>query len=386
MSFVRLLLIIVCAPVAALLAWVFVWWLAMGVWKLGRAAGKRADPPGWPMVLSIIAALFALIASVFIFPNEAQLSHFKDKLIRYPSTRIELALQHDDPVARSALVETLRDFMQRSGRTIRYSVRGRYSNYVLKEEVPSYYRFLNGQMEIAAGDVIQGDLLAVARFGFAALALFPSKDTIPEDVRATVHVGGERIAAELLPRTTQFKMDEGTAWSRQWGSGIEGACYIEVQALFSSDAFNILRAGYAVGEVELATGTVLRDTRYVLTGLKLVRGSRGRMVKELETDRTRIYGVVRMRPSDLLLQRKDCGTVLLRMADPALMAAGMLAQFPMLDGLIAAASVHESRMFSPWYGQHWQAVTPMSRQRLSNMSAPGSLVEALPWPRSDQEK
>jgi hypothetical protein len=68
-----------------------------------------------------------------------------------------------------------------------------------------------------------------------------------------------------------------------------------MQALFSTDAFRLLMfAGRASGEVEIHTGpdTALRDTQYQLVGMGLVPGSNGRSVKELETDATRIYGVL----------------------------------------------------------------------------------------------
>ncbi|GAB2461013.1 hypothetical protein GCM10027082_09720 [Comamonas humi] len=367
MGLLQILLIFVWAPSAALIAFVAVSWLGHGAQAAWNALCRtQADAHStWPLAMGGAAGMAALVGAVITFPDQAVLRHALDKLLGYGSTRIVLTLRQDDPATREALVETLRPFMEIGGREIRYRVSTRHGSYTETDEVPSHYRFADGRLEIAAGGIVAGDRLAVLQPGFAALAQFPTVDAIAASVPATVHLGKERIAVDMLPRTAQL-IDPGSPADGlgRLSRSAPGRCHLEVQALFSSDAFPLLLlGGHASGEVEIqpGPGTALRDTRYRLAGLSLVRGERGRMAKELASDRTRIHGVLRLLPPGLDLAVMDCDTALGRLADPALAAAAMLSTFPALAGRIRGIAVTPSASFSPWYQRGWTAVPSQSR-------------------------
>lgn len=113
---------------------------------------------------------------------------------------------------------------------------------------------------------------------------FPQPGSIDAGVPATVSLGKERIAVEMLPRTAMLvHRDAAKDWSSVLRTAAPARCHLEVQALFSTDAFRLLMfAGRASGEVEIHTGpdTALRDTHYQLAGMGLVPGRNGRSVKE----------------------------------------------------------------------------------------------------------
>jgi hypothetical protein len=326
----------------------------------------RADERStWPLLLGGVAALAGMVGAVITFPNQAVMQHAFGKLLGYGSTRVEITLRQDDAATRQALLETLSSFMEMGGREIRYRVSTRHGSYTETDEVPSYYSFENGRLEIATGGIVSSDRLSAMQHGFKALAQFPTASLIDADVPATVSLGKQQIAVEMLPRTaTLVHRNAAKDWSSVLRPAAPARCHLEVQALFSTDAFRLLMfAGRASGEVEIHTGpdTALRDTRYPLVGMGLVPGRNGRSVKELETDATRIYGVLRLLPPGLNTDVMDCDTALGRMSDPALVAAAMLSTFPGLEGRVGGIEITPSASFSPWHNRGWTAVPPGTR-------------------------
>lgn len=367
MGLLQILLILVWAPTAALIAFVATTWLSHGVQAIWSAATRTPSDAhsSWPLVLGGVAALAGMVGAVITFPNQAVMRHAFDKLLGYGSTRVEITLRQDDAATRNALVQTLRPFMEIGGREIRYRVSTRHGSYTETDEVPSYYRFVNGRLEIATGGVVGNDRLSVMQPGFKALAQFPTASTIDAGVPATVSLGKERIAVQMLPRTAMLVHgDAAKELPSLLRPSAPARCHLEVQALFSTDAFRLLMfAGRASGAVEIHAGpdTALRDTQYQLVGMGLVPGSNGRSVKELETDATRIYGVLRLLPPGLNPDVMDCDTALGRMSDPALVAAAMLTTFPGLEGRISGIEITPSASFSPWHNRGWTAVPPGTR-------------------------
>ena len=367
MGLLQILLILVWAPTAALIAFVATSWLGHGAQAIWSAVTRvQADERStWPLLLGGVAALAGMVGAVITFPNQAVMRHAFDKLLGYGSTRVEITLRQDDAATRQALLETLRPFMEMGGREIRYRVSTRHGSYTEADEVPSYYRFADGRLEIATGGIVSNDRLSVMQPGFKALAQFPTAGSIDASVAATVNLGKARIAVEMLPRTAMLVHGDAT---KELPSVLRPAaparCHLEVQALFSTDAFRLLMfAGRASGAVEIHAGpdTALRDTQYQLVGMGLVPGSNGRSVKELETDATRIYGVLRLLPPGLNPDVMDCDTALGRMSDPALMAAAMLSTFPGLEGRVGDVKITPSASFSPWHNRGWTAVPPGTR-------------------------
>ena len=360
MGLLQILLILVWAPTAALIAFMATTWLSHGAQAIWSAmTGTRADERStWPLVLGGVAALAGMVGAVITFPNQAVMRHVFDKLLGYGSTRVEITLRQD-------LLETLRPFMEMGGREIRYRVSMRHGSYTETDEVPSYYRFADGRLEIATGGVVGNDRLSVMQPGFKALAQFPTVDSIDASVAATVNLDKARIAVEMLPRTAMLvHRDAAKDWSSVLRPAAPARCHLEVQALFSTDAFRLLMfAGRAPGTVEIHAGpdTALRDTQYQLVGMGLVPGSNGRSVKELEADATRIYGVLRLLPPGLNPDVMDCDTALGRMSDPALVAAAMLSTFPGLEGRVNDIEITPSASFSPWHNRGWTAVPPGTR-------------------------
>ncbi|KOC21573.1 hypothetical protein GL58_07755 [Comamonas testosteroni] len=367
MGLLQILLILVWAPTAALIAFVATTWLSHGVQAIWSAVTR---PPSdahssWPLVLGGVAALAGMVGAVITFPNQAVMRHAFDKLLGYGSTRVEITLRQDDAATRNALVQTLRPFMEIGGREIRYRVSTRHGSYTETDEVPSYYRFVNGRLEIATGGVVGNDRLSVIQPGFKALAQFSTAAAIDASVAATVSLGKARIAVQMLPRTAMLVHGDA---AKELPSLLRPAaparCHLEVQALFSTDAFRLLMfAGRSSGALEIHAGpdTALRDTQYQLLGMGLVPGSNGRSVKELETDATRIYGVLRLLPPGLNPDVMDCDTALGRMTDPALVAAAMLSTFPDLSGRVDGIEITPSSSFSPWHHRGWTAVPPGTR-------------------------
>ncbi|WP_242612658.1 hypothetical protein [Corticibacter populi] len=354
----------------ALIALVVVVWLCRGMqalWRIGPGQPRDAREAVWPQAVAAVAATAAMGGAVLTFPDEAGLRHGIDKLLGYRSTHIMLALRQDDAATQQALVDALHPFMAISGRNIRYRVVSRHGSHSQIEEVPSYYRFQDKAMAIAAGGSVGGDRLAAVQAGFEALARFPTVDAVPASVPATLRIGHAELAVEMLPRTAQLQLvDDGgiPGWGPIQPTSSSGRCHLEMQALFPSSAFRMLfmGGGATSGEVELQPAKALRDTRYRLAGLALVPGERGRMVKELATDRTRIYGVLRLLPPGLRAGTMDCDLALPRLADPALVAASMLAAFPALDGRISGIRVDRDARFSPWWQwRGWTAVPPQGR-------------------------
>ena len=369
MGLLQILLILVWAPTAALIAFVATSWLGHGVQAIWSAVTRaQADERStWPLLLGGVAALAGMVGAVITFPDQAVMRHAFDKLLGYGSTRVEITLRQDDAATRQALLETLRPFMEMGGREIRYRVSTRHGSYTETDEVPSYYRFENGRLEIATGGIVSNDRLSVMQPGFKALAQFPTAGSIDASVPATVSLGKARIAAEMLPRTAMLVHgDAAKELPSMLRPAAPARCHLEVQALFSTDAFRLLMfAGRASGDVKIHTGpdTALRDTQYQLVGMGLVPGRNGRSVKELETDATRIYGVLRLLPPDLNLDVMDCDTALGRMSDPALVAAAMLSTFPGLEGRVNGIEITPSASFSPWHHRGWTAVPPGTRSK-----------------------
>ena len=369
MGLLQILLILVWAPTAALIAFMATTWLSHGAQAIWSAmTGTRADERStWPLVLGGVAALAGMVGAVITFPNQAVMRHAFDKLLGYGSTRVEITLRQDDAATRQDLLETLRPFMEMGGREIRYRVSTRHGSYTETDEVPSYYRFADGRLEIATGGVVGNDRLSVMQPGFKALAQFSTADSIDASVAATVNLDKARITVAMLPRTAMLvHRDAAKDWSSVLRPAAPARCHLEVQALFSTDAFRLLMfAGRASGEVEIHTGpdTALRDTQYQLVGMGLVPGSNGRSVKELETDATRIYGVLRLLPPGLNPDVMDCDTALGRMSDPALVAAAMLSTFPGLEGRVNDIEITPSASFSPWHNRGWTAVPPGTRSQ-----------------------
>ncbi|MPS92124.1 hypothetical protein [Comamonas sp.] len=369
MGLLQILLILVWAPTVALIAFVLTSWLGHGAQAIWSAlTGTRADERStWPLLLGGVAALAGMVGAVITFPNQAVMQHAFGKLLGYGSTRVEITLRQDDAATRQALLETLGSFMEMGGREIRYRVSTRHGSYTETDEVPSHYRFENGRLEIATGGIVSSDRLSAMQHGFKALAQFPTASSIDAGVPATVSLGKERITVEMLPRTAMLvHRDAAKDWSSVLRTAPPARCHLEVQALFSTDAFRLLMfAGRASGDVEIHTGpdTALRDTQYQLVGMGLVPGSNGRSVKELETDATRIYGVLRLLPPGLNPDVMDCDTALGRMSDPALVAAAMLSTFPGLEGRVSGIEITPSASFSPWHNRGWTAVPPGTRSQ-----------------------
>lgn len=316
MGLLQILLILVWAPTAALIAFVLTSWLGHGAQAIWNAVTRvQADERStWPLLLGGVAALAGMVGAVITFPNQAVMRHAFDKLLGYGSTRVEITLRQDDAATRQALVQTLRPFMEIGGREIRYRISTRHGSHTETDEVPSYYRFENGRLEIATGGIVSSDRLSVMQPGFKALAQFPTVATIDASVAATVSLGKARIAVEMLPRTAMLVHgDAAKDLPSLLRPAAPARCHLEVQALFSTDAFRLLMfAGRVSGEVQIHAGpdTALRDTQYPLVGMGLVPGSNGRSVKELETDATRIYGVLRLLPPGLNPDVMDCDTAL----------------------------------------------------------------------------
>lgn len=323
-------------------------------------------PPHWNWV--VLAAAIAGFSGVIVsFPDKAELHHHLDKLRGYPSTRIALELRQDSPADRAALVRVLTPTLQIASRQIRYRVRSRSGDYTLRAEVPSHYRFHDGQMQIAAGGIIADDRLAVLETGLQAVARFPRMSDVPERVTATLQVGQQQIPLELLPHTVELS-------GRAGGLATPGSrnrvpqCHLQMRGIFSTSAFPLLfLAGQLgggdkpLGTLTLAEAPPLRDSVYRVTGMAPVPGKDGRTVQELPDDPFRMYATVRLHPPGFDPARMDCDTALPRRTDPALMAAAMLQLFPGLEGRVKAATVQTAGSFSPWWNRGWTAVPPRQR-------------------------
>ncbi len=323
-------------------------------------------PPHWNWVV-LAAAIAGFSAVIVTFPDKAELHHHLDKLRGYPSTRIALELRQDSPADRAALVRVLTPTLQIASRQIRYRVRSRSGDYTLRAEVPSHYRFHDGQMQIAAGGIIADDRLAVLETGLQAVARFPRMSDVPERVTATLQVGQQQIPLELLPHTVELSGQAG-------GLATPGSrnrvpqCHLQMRGIFSTSAFPLLfLAGQLgggdkpLGTLTLAEAPPLRDSVYRVTGMAPVPGKDGRTVQELPDDPFRMYATVRLHPPGFDPARMDCDTALPRRTDPALMAAAMLQLFPGLEGRVKAATVQTAGSFSPWWNRGWTAVPPRQR-------------------------
>lgn len=328
-------------------------------------------PPHWNWVV-LAAAIAGFSAVIVTFPDKAELHHHLDKLRGYPSTRIALELQRDSPADRAALVRVLTPTLQIASRQIRYRVRSRSGDYTLRAEVPSHYRFHDGQMQIAAGGIIAGDRLAVLETGLQAVARFPRMSDVPERIAATLQVGQQQIPLELLPHTVELGAVE--LGGQAEGLATPGSrsrvpqCHLQMRGIFSTSAFPVLflasqRGGgdKPLGTLTLAEAPPLRDKVYRVTGMAPVPGKDGRTFQELPGDAFRMYATVRLHPPGFDPARMECDTALPRRTDPALMAAAMLQLFPGLEGRVKAATVQTAGSFSPWWNRGWTAVPPRQR-------------------------
>src|SRR5690606_15472244 len=106
-----------------------------------RHREERTMPPGWGWVIAI-SAVAAFITIMVKFPNQAELRHFIDKGIGYPSTRVEVVMRRDSPSHREEILNALLPVMQSGSRSINYRVHSRHarSSYTVIDRVPTYYR------------------------------------------------------------------------------------------------------------------------------------------------------------------------------------------------------------------------------------------------------
>ncbi|MFT4249280.1 MAG: hypothetical protein QM581_14815 [Pseudomonas sp.] len=367
----------------SLLHLVLVFGVAVAAAALVLAAASRLARGPWPALARPCLALsgfeprhVAAFAALLLFPmlltpSKAQLRHFLDRLLGYPSTRIVLTLRQDDTAAHAALAQALQPFMQSLARPIRYYTPTRsrsgtpLDGYVESDTVPASWRLTGGTLEIAAGGVLPAERLAMLRAGFAALPRFARVDALPVAVPATVHLDdGARADVALLPRTAQFAADGGS----------DVGCHLEVAALFpAGTGASDLLFGHknAAGTVALESHPALRDTRYVLAGILPGRGGQtvlpiilpggsGQDGRPGEAGLQGLHfaGTLRLRPPALDPHGADCGVALPAIADPAVAAAALFSELPMLSDQIASASVTASARFSPWHVRGWTAAPP----------------------------
>lgn len=333
--------------------------------RMQRHAGPTTPqdplPPGWRWLL-LVAVIASGVWAFIVLPSDVpEFKHAAGKLFTYPSTRINLWLREDSASAQQRLITALTPLMQNGGRKIVQTHSSRHGRFTSVEEIPSYYRFKDGQMQIAMGGEMSSDLLAALAAGLEAFDTLPS---LPERVPARINVGGQTIAVELLPHSTVLFAPP--AWPLLQDAPTDN-CHVRMQALFYSDAFQMLFVGGYRDVADKAFGQVQADVEwlastrgYELLGLGLVAGDNGRPVKALATDATRIYGVLRMRPPGFEASRHvDCGRALLQATDPRLVAASTGAALADLVGVVEDAEVQRRDRFSPWYaGDGWEAVMP----------------------------
>jgi hypothetical protein len=368
MSLLHTMLFVLWVPSAGVMAFALCAWLGSGMETL-RTAGlqrlgrprREPQPALWPMAVASLAAMAALLGAAMTFPNEAHLRHTLERIWGYDSTRIVLALRHDDAATRLAVLDALRPLMEQTGRPIRVYKKSRnYHNYVLSTDVPSYYRFTDGRLEIAAGGIVGDDRLAFLQHGFAALARFATRDSIPQHLSATVRIGGTTFAVDLLPRTARL-FDDNSPLSEPLlpQAASTGRCALEVQALLTAPVFPWPRAtGRMSGEVELQSASAQGGRRYALAGLRVSAGQHRPWIPQQAEEHERIPAVLRLLPPDLRAVGMGCDSALPFLADPALAAASMLSIFPALEGRITGVSVQHALRFSPWHEQGWTAVAP----------------------------
>lgn len=331
---------------------------AAGVMLKRLRHGASADVhPGWKWLVMIAMLASAVWGWRTAPDDEAELAHLLAKAFTYRSTHIELRLREDSPQARRELVRTLTPLMMKGSHRIRYSYRRRTA----RDDVPAHYRFHDGRMEIAMGGVLRSDDLAPI---VAALEGMDRLADLPERVAARLRMPWGPVEVELLPLTSEVVGRPRHHFARK---AFPDDCHVTMQALFSSDQFKALFTGsyeHAARQGEIAVVTpdkpLFAGDGYLLIGATPVPGDGGRPVRELDTDATRIFGSLMLRPAGFDPGRHaDCSLALLEAIDPLIPAASLATQLPALPRHVESASIRPAARFSPWYaGDGWIEVTP----------------------------
>ncbi|MBS7456869.1 hypothetical protein [Coralloluteibacterium stylophorae] len=336
-----------------------------------RACGVAAesDTAGRIQVGLTLAGLVAFtvgaIGLAVVMPDRAETRVWLARLFGYPATRISLRLADVDPAARAALVETLTPMMQAQRRRFAYRIHNlrSHSSHVARADLPSRYRFDGEYLEIVTGRPLDRDGNPLLLHVLRAAADTESDTALPEQLWADVDVDGQHdFATALLPATVQLTASA----TRSAASGRRSErCMLDIQGLVSADLLHFADerpqagAGSRRHLVLRTPPDALRERRFEVVAMHLVRGERGRMVKEWPEDRTRIHMAFSLAPSGFDAVGADCGRRLLERLDPAWTQAAVRQDLPALGDAVDGVEVEDIARFVPWQAaDDWVEVPP----------------------------
>lgn len=322
----------------------------------------RRTPPLWGWLV----ACGTLASAVWVFrafPNTAELRHWLDRASGYRATRIELVLARDDEATRTALVQALTPLMQTGARAIRYRSSYLRVGYAERTEVPSYYRFVDGRMQIAMGGVLPADRLAVLSAGLDAIAAAGNRPALPERLPVTISRGTRRASLELLPRGAALVFEPDDAQGTPFTEPGRSRCHLDIQAALTPEAFALAdaRTGTthaADAQIRLPAGTALHEDRYIVTGISAFPAPASSTSAGPSAGGEGYRRHLHVLPASLQRDWIDCALALPAAVDPVLLAAAMEPSLPGLGGRLRSARIATATTFRPWTEAGWTAVPP----------------------------
>ncbi|WP_110691044.1 hypothetical protein [Salinicola endophyticus] len=366
MGMLQIIFSVVMAFVIPLAMLFFLALMGLLVNRVAKQMGLRKDkkskqPPGWGWLLTV-ATLGPLVWVVLSTPSVSELRHAMDKFSGYNTTRIILTLREDTPEARAALVELLTPLMRIGVREIKYQIKSRYGSHLDRDEVPSFYRFDQGKMDIVMGGVLPGASLYMTQAALEAVGTH-----VPSTLRARLELHDKTLDVVLLPPSIVINTNDA-AWGGFLTDRIGGeTCSFSMEMRIDLDAVWDLLFGHTLRSGAL-NGAMLRSDAgglFASQPLKIVGFSGGHIEANPSNTRRYLTGRILMRPDNLdPTATPDCGRALVRWATPGLRAALLNALPADLDKLVSHASIEPRVEFSPWYSrEHWQSVVADGKGR-----------------------
>ncbi|SFC50433.1 hypothetical protein SAMN05421848_1687 [Kushneria avicenniae] len=279
-----------------------------------------------------------------------------DKVSGYNTTRLELTLREDTPEAREALVKSLTPLMRKCGREITYRMKGRYGTHVERDEVPSFYRFHQGRLEIVMGGVLPGESLYMTRATLEALGA-----RVPDTVQAQLKLRNQVIdALMLLPSSVIHALDSAKGFGSDRFLRQECSFSMEVQidldAVWDMLFGRTLRPGVLNGAVLESDANDFFNKQ----PLRVVGFSDGHIEANNSGIGRHLTGRIYLLPEKIdPANTPDCGRALVRWSSPELRAALLNALPGNLPKLVNHVELEQEERFSPWYSRGgWQTVFP----------------------------
>lgn len=275
-------------------------------------------------------------------------------------------MRQDSPAHREEILHALLPVMRSGTRAITYRIHSHQarSSFTVTDLVPTYYRFLDGKLQIAMGGILDGESGYVLKASLEAL-----EAPLPGKLPARLEMGGKHFDVFLRPGTTEIIADDATQRTRRLreGSLPGGQCHLRMQVHVPVELARTMFGGqFTRGNTAASHRVVPADASALGIGsMQLLRiypvpGAGGRTFTEVEGDPFQLVGWADLVPEGLdRAQLPDCGRELLRRSSPSLRRAMLDATGSNISGMAASASVEPHARFSPWYaGSSWQKVAP----------------------------